>query len=79
MDERHLDPDRLVEVFRSIDPMRVQMAYDLLDGSGIEAFIFDSDMSRMLGSTAAVPARLMVYASDAAEARERLKDLGFSE
>lgn len=79
MAEHHFDPDRLTEVFRSIDPMRVKMAHDLLDGSGIEVFIFDGDMSRMLGSTAAVPARLMVYASDAAEARDRLRDLGFSE
>ncbi len=79
MAEHQFDPDRLTEVFRSIDPMRVKMAYDLLAGSGVEAFIFDGDMSRMLGSTAAVPARLMVYASDAADARERLRDLGFSE
>ena len=33
----------------------------------------------MLGSTAAVPARLMVYASDLKEARERLVDLGFGD
>jgi hypothetical protein len=31
----------------------------------------------MLGTTAAVPARLMVHAADAAEARSRLKELGF--
>lgn len=74
-----LDPDELTEVFSSADPMQVRMAYDLLDGSGLEVFIFDSDMSRMLGSTPAVPARLMVYASDADEAADRLKDLGFKE
>jgi hypothetical protein len=79
MTEDHFHPDRLTEVFSSIDPMRVKIAFDLLDGSGISVFIFDGDMSRMLGSTAAVPARLMVYASDLAEARERLRDLGFSE
>ena len=79
MAEDHFDPDRLTEVFSSIDPMRVKIAHDMLDGSGIAAFIFDGDMSRMLGSTAAVPARLMVYASDLAEARDRLRDLGFSE
>lgn len=79
MAQDNFDPDRLTEVFRSVDLMRVRIAYDLLDGSGIAAFIFDGDMSRMLGSTAAVPARLMVYASDLAEARERLRDLGFSE
>jgi hypothetical protein len=79
MAERDFDPDRLTEVFRSIDSMRVKMAYDLIAGGGLEVFIFDGDMSRMLGSTSAVPARLMVYASEAAEARARLKDLGFSE
>ena len=55
------------------------MAHDLLDGSGIETFIFDDDSSRMLGSTGAVPSRLMVHAADADEARSRLKELGFGE
>jgi Putative prokaryotic signal transducing protein len=53
------------------------MAHDLLDGSGIETFIFDDDSSRMLGSTGAVPSRLMVHSADADEARSRLKELGF--
>ncbi len=70
-------PDQLEEVFNSIDPMEVRMARDLLDGSGIECFIFDADASRMLGSTAAVTARLMVHADAAEEARRRLKELGF--
>jgi hypothetical protein len=74
-----LNPDDLTEVFASIDPMQVRMAHDLLDGSGIETFIFDDDSSRMLGSTGAVPSRLMVHAADADEARSRLKELGFTE
>ncbi len=74
-----LNPDGLTEVFASIDPMQVRMAHDLLDGSGIETFVFDDDSSRMLGTTAAVPARLMVHAADADEARSRLKELGFLE
>ncbi len=74
-----LNPDGLTEVFASIDPMQVRMAHDLLDGGGIEAFVFDDDSSRMLGSTGAVPSRLMVHAADADEARSRLKDLGFLE
>lgn len=69
--------DDLTEVLASIDPMQVRMAHDLLDGSGIETFIFDDDSSRMLGSTGAVPSRLMVHAADADEARSRLKELGF--
>jgi hypothetical protein len=74
-----LNPDDLTEVFTSVDPMQVQMAHDLLDGTGIETFIFDDESSRMLGSTAAVPARLMVHAANADEARSRLKELGFVE
>jgi hypothetical protein len=74
-----LNPDDLTEVFTSADPMQVQMAHDLLDGTGIETFIFDDESSRMLGSTAAVPARLMVHAANADEARSRLKELGFVE
>lgn len=69
--------EELEQVFTSIDPVRVQMARDLLDAGGIEAFIFDGETSRMLGSTVAVASRLMVYADEAEEARERLQDLGF--
>jgi hypothetical protein len=74
-----INPDELTEVFASIDPMQVRMAHDLLDGSGIETFIFDDESSRMLGSTGAVPSRLMVHAADADEARSRLKELSFTE
>ncbi len=69
----------LEEVFSSIDPTEVRMAGDLLAEGGIEAFVFDGAMSRMLGSTPAIPARLMVRAHEAVEARERLKELGFAE
>ncbi len=64
-------------VFTSIDPIRVRMARDLLDAAGIEAFIFDGETSRMLGSTVAVACRLMVYSDCAEEAREQLRKLGF--
>jgi len=73
------NPDELTEVFASVDATEVQMAHDLLDGSGIETFIFDDESSRLLGATAAVPARLMVHAADADEARSRLKELSFTE
>ena len=71
------EPDQLEEVYASVDAMQVDMARDLLQSSGIECFVFDADSSRMLGSTAAVTARLMVHADAAEEARSRLKDLGF--
>jgi hypothetical protein len=68
---------RLEQVFTSIDPMQVRIARDLLEGGGIEAFIFDDESARMLGSTVAIEARLMVHADLAEEARSRLKELGF--
>jgi hypothetical protein len=78
-DENRPSSDRLEEVFNSVDRMQVQMARDLLEGSGMTCFVFDADASRMLGSTAAITARLMVPAEDAAEARERIKELGFED
>lgn len=72
------DRDELIEVLASIEPIPVRIARDMLASSGIECFVFDGEASRMLGGTAAVPSRLMVYAEDAAEARGRLKELGFT-
>jgi hypothetical protein len=70
--------DSLEMIFQSPDPVRVQMARDLLAESGIESFIFDSEAARMLGGTVAIEPRLMVRADCAAEARERLAELGFT-
>jgi hypothetical protein len=70
-------PDELKQVLASIDPTQIEMARDLLSEGGIECFIFDEDSSRMLGSAAAVPARLMVHVEDYEEALEALKELGF--
>jgi len=78
-DDEKVDESELEQVLASIDPIQVKMASDLLEQGGIEAFIFDDESSRMLGSTAAVPARLMVHADRAAEAREVLKQLGFED
>jgi len=72
------DPAGLVEIFAGIDPVQVRIAHDFLADAGIESFVFDDASSRMLGTTAAVPARLMVHADRAGEARERLKELGFA-
>jgi hypothetical protein len=69
--------DDLEQVFASVDAHEVLIARDFLTEAGIECFVFDADASRLLGSTAAVTARLMVYADDAAEAREQLRELGF--
>ena len=77
MADDQFDPAELVEVFASMDSIQVKMALDFLTEGGIEGFVFDDESARMLGSTAAVPTRLMVHADRATEARERLKDLGF--
>jgi len=69
----------LETVFQSVDPLRVRMACDLLRQGGIEAFIFDYESSRMLGSTSAIESRLMVHADCVQEARSRLRELGFTE
>ena len=73
------DPSELEEIFTSIDPTPVRMAHDYLTEAGIESFVFDAASSRMLGTTAGVPVRLMVHRDAAADARERLKDLDFIE
>ena len=74
-----IDQSELVEVLASIDPTQMRMARDLLEGSGIECFVFDSENSRMFGSSPAMPIRLMVHRDVADDAISRLKELGFPE
>jgi hypothetical protein len=73
------EPSALETVFQSIDPVPVRMACDLLQQGGIDAYVFDDESSRMLGSTSAIEARLMVHADCVEEARSRLRELGFTE
>jgi hypothetical protein len=75
----HVDQSELVEVFASIDSTQMRMARDLLESSGMECFVFDRENSRMFGSSAAFPIRLMVHRDVADDAVSRLKDLGFPE
>jgi hypothetical protein len=71
------DPDKLVAVFENADPMLVFIARDLLESVKIESFIFDENMPRMIVNLRLlVPTRLMVYADNADEARECLRELG---
>ena len=79
MSNRQEQNPELAEVFVSIDPTPLRIARDMLESAGIECFVFDRESSRMLGTAAAVPTRLMVRAEDAEEARKQLKDLGFAE
>ena len=74
-----INESELVQVFASIDPMQMRMARDLLEGSGIECFVFDRENSRMFGSSAAFPSRLMVHRDVADDAFARLRELGFPE
>ena len=74
-----IDESELVEVLAAIDPIQIGMARDLLEGSGLECYVFDSENSRMFGSSAAMPSRLMVHRDVAEEAVKRLKELGFPE
>ena len=78
-DKEPPDPSELEEVFASIDPTPVRMAHDYLTNAGIESYVFDTMSSRMLGTTAGVPVRLMVHRDAAADARQRLNDLGFTQ
>jgi len=73
------DPSELEEIFTSIDPTPVRMAHDYLSEAGIESFVFDAASSRMLGTTAAVPTRLMVHRDSVKDARDRLNELGFTD
>jgi hypothetical protein len=71
------DPSELEEIFASIDPTPVRMAHDYLNEAGIESYVFDAGSSRLLGTTAAVPTRLMVHHDAVKDARDRLKELDF--
>src|SRR2546427_697008 len=43
--------DELLEVLSTLDPVQAQMARDLLQQAGIEAFVVNEEASRMLGTT----------------------------
>jgi hypothetical protein len=78
-DQEMPDPSELEEIFTSIDSTPVRMAHDYLSEAGIESFVFDAGSSRLLGTTAAVPTRLMVHRDAAKDARDRLNELGFTD
>ena len=73
------DTSELEEILARIDPTTIRMAHDYLTDAGIESYVFDAASSQMLGTTAAVPVRLMVHRDAAMEARECLNELGFIE
>jgi hypothetical protein len=78
-DKEMPDPSELEEIFASVDPTPVRMAHDYLNEAGIESFVFDAASSRMFGTTAGVPVRLMVHRDAVKDARDRLDELGFTD
>jgi len=70
-----IDSD-LVEVLRAFHPVELSIAQDCLREAGIESFIFDQHAGGLVGMRSAVPARLMVFAADAARASQILNDFG---
>ena len=78
MTSQNPDPDRLVSAFENIDASLLWIARDELASVAIESFILGEITPRLVVVTRmAMPARLMVYAERADEARRCLRDLGF--
>ena len=61
---------------RSTDPTGIAFASALLSGEGIEVFVLDVHMSVLEGSIGILPRRLLVRATEAAQARIALRDNG---
>lgn len=61
---------------RSTDPTEIAFASALLSGEGIEVFVLDVHMSVLEGSIGILPRRLLVRATEAAQARIALRDNG---
>ena len=73
------DPDKLIEVYSNFDATVVSIARDALESVQIDSFIFDENASRNGFSFGRyIPTRLMVYADKLEEARECLRELGFT-
>jgi putative signal transducing protein len=72
------NPNELVSVFDNIDTSLVLIARDVLASVKIDSFIFDATTSSILRTLSPLlsPARLMVYADKADEARKCLRELG---
>ncbi|MBF9048057.1 DUF2007 domain-containing protein [Rhodobacterales bacterium LSUCC0031] len=66
----------MLEIMRSTDPTEIAFASALLSGEGIEVFVLDVHMSVLEGSIGILPRRLLVRATEAAQARIALRDNG---
>ena len=65
------------ELMRTVNPVDLSFAQDLLGQHGIESFVFDENMSVLEGSIGALIPRRLVVADDHYERAKRLlKDEG---
>ena len=64
------------ELLRTTDPALVPFVRALLEGEGIECFVFDVNMSVLEGSIGVLPRRVMVRREDLERARAVLRANG---
>ena len=65
-------------ILETTDITQVSFVKMLLSSVGIEAFVFDQNMSVLEGSINILPVRIMVLASDSLSARSILNQNGIS-
>ena len=64
----------MVEIERTLDPVRLSVLRSVLSDAGIETFVFDSGAGALWQG--AIPARLMVLDDDADLARHAISQAG---
>tara|TARA_Y100001968_G_C19050032_1_gene568701 strand:- start:360 stop:572 length:213 start_codon:yes stop_codon:yes gene_type:complete len=64
-------------VLITTDIVEISLAKNLLSSCGITVYAFDENISSLEGALNIFPVRLMVFSSDAVDARQRLEEFGF--
>ena len=59
------------------DVVKIALAKSLLSSAGIQVHAFDENISSIEGAINVFPVRLMVFSSDADEAKQALAEYGF--
>ena len=62
------------EILKTNNPVELNFAQAVLKDAGIDAVVFDTNMSVLDGSMVILPQRLMVANEDETQARALLKD-----
>lgn len=70
---------RMIELFRSTDPVTISRVTSLLEGEGIAVFEMDTYMSVLEGSIGILPRRIMIANRDEFMARAILREAGLIE